>query len=120
MRQILAIFALAGFILSSAFFSAGNAQGTSESIQIKGKISDVDLIKSTVTIQVANNKGEKSEIKLKMTSHTRINRADLRLSPTDIDEGDEVAVEYLRNPMSFNEPEALWINLKPVSPTAEY
>jgi len=80
----------------------------------KGKIVFVDLVGSTVTVKYLEPNGDNDEITLGVSSHTIINKGDLRISFSDLSKGDEVAVEYYDDPMSFSAPKVSQINVKPL------
>jgi|GEM_PF-2453151 len=112
-RAILVFFILLSFIILSANDSFSYAQEKIEASYIKGTITGVDFIKSTITIQYSDKEGNNKEIKFRVTGHTKITRNDLRLEIKDIHKEDEAIVEYYNDPMSFEVPEANQVNLKP-------
>jgi hypothetical protein len=56
--------------------------------------------------------GNNDEITFAVTPHTQINKGDLRLSISDLSEGDKVIVQYQNNPMSFTSLKADQIRVK--------
>lgn len=112
-KVILAVFMLLSFVILSANDSFSYTQEQIEASYIKGIITGVDFIKSTITIQYHDQEGNNKEIKFRITGHTKITKNDLRLEIKDIHKEDEAAVEYYNDPMSFEAPEANQVNLKP-------
>jgi len=80
---------------------------------VKGEIVEVSLIKPRVTIRFIQEDGDSDEMTFCFTQHTRINKDDLMLSLTDLHKGDEVAIAYYDDPMSFSALTADTINVKP-------
>ncbi|MFA5199634.1 MAG: hypothetical protein WC442_01815 [Candidatus Omnitrophota bacterium] len=112
-KVILAVFMLLNFVILGANDSFAYTQEQVEASYIKGTVAGLDFIKSTITIQYPDQEGNNKEIKFRITSHTKIARDDLRLEIKDIHKGDEAAIEYYNDPMSFDMPEASQVNLKP-------
>ena len=112
-RGILAVLILLSFIILSANDSFSYTQEQVEASYIKGTVTGVDFIKSTITIQYPDKEGNNKEIKFRITGHTKITRNDLRLEIKDIHKEDEAIVEYYNDPMSFEAPEASQVKLKP-------
>ena len=115
-KTIAAGFLLVGIIIFFTCFSLCFAQNQSQTIQshiIKGSIVDVDYICSKITVKYLQPDGNNDEITLGVTSHTKIDHGDLRIELTELNEGDEVTVEYSDDPMSFDAPKVSQINVKP-------
>lgn len=116
-KIITAVFLLTNIIIFGACFSPCFCQEQVQIVQpqlFKGKIVIVDLVGSKITVRNLQPKanGDNDEITLKVTFHTKISKGDLRISFSDLNEGDEVVVEYSDDPMSFDAPRASQINVK--------
>jgi hypothetical protein len=83
-----------------------------EAKYIEGEIGYVDFVGSTITIKFNQSDENNDEIVFAVTPHTQINKGDLRLSISDLSEGDKVMVRYQNNPMSFTSLKADQIKVK--------
>ena len=117
MKKLLTIFLL---FLNCLFFNttlspsfAYQQLHSEETKYIKGTISYVDFVGSTVTVKFAQSDGDNDEITLAVTLDTNINKGGLYLSISDLSDGDEVVVQYHAVPMSFGPLEADQISVKP-------
>lgn len=110
-RIIGVVFILVNIIIFDACLFQAPAQAAQPQ-QLTGTIANIDFIDSEITIKYLQPNGENDEIMLKLTSHTKVDRGNVRAELTNVNEGDEVAVEYYDDPMSFSEPKASQINLK--------
>ncbi len=111
-------FLLTNIIIFGVCFSPCFCQEQVQIVQpqiFKGKIIIVDPIGSKITIRYLQSNGDNDEITLKATFHTKISKGDLRISFSDLNAGDEVAVEYYDDPLSFDAPKASQINVKLLS-----
>ena len=113
-----AVFLLTNIIIFGACFSPCFCQEQVQIVQpqlFKGKIVIVDLVGSKITVRYLQPNGDNDEITLKVTFHTKISKGDLRILLSDLNEGDEVAVEYYDDPMSFDAAKVSQINVKLLS-----
>ena len=121
-KAITVVFLLTNVIIFSFCFSPGYCQYQTRSSQVRtsqpqllaGKIVDVDFVSSKVTIKYPQDNGNNDEITLSVTSYTKISKGDLRISFSDLSEGDEVTVEYYYDSMSFGVPKISWLKVKPL------
>lgn len=115
-RVITVIILLANIVIFSACFYPCFCQQQVEIVQslvIKGNIANIDLVNSEITVKYLQPNGNNDEITLGANVHTIITQGDLRISLSDLNEGDEVAVQYYDDPMSFDVLKASQINVKP-------
>ncbi len=114
--MIAVVFLLTNIIIFSAGFSPCFSQEqvqVVQPLQLEGVIAYVDFIGSTITIRYLQLNGNHDEITLKVTSHTKVDRGNLRIPLTDANEGDEVIVEYYDDPVSLGAPKVSQINIIP-------
>jgi len=116
-RIVMVVFLLTSTIMFGVYFSPCFCQEqvqTAQSQLLQGNIVYVDFVGSTITIKHLQPGGGNDEITLGVTSHTKVDKGDLRMSLTDLKEGDAVIVEYYDDPMSFSAPKISQINVKPL------
>ncbi len=116
-KTMAAVFLLTNIIFFVACFSPCFCQEQVRTVQsqsFKGNIVYVDFVGSKITVKYLQPNGNNDEITLGVSSHTKVNRGDLRIALTDLNKGDEVIVEYYDDPMSFGAPEVSQIDVKPL------
>jgi len=116
-KTIAVVFLLMNIVIFVACFSPCFCQEQIQMVQpqlFKGNIVYLDLIGSKITLKHLQTNGKNDEITLGVTSHTKVDRGDLRISLSELNEGDEVVVEYYDDPMSFDAPKISQIDVKPL------
>jgi hypothetical protein len=116
-KTIVAVFLLMNIIIYAGCFSPCFCQEQYQIVQsesFKGNIVYLDFVSSKTTVKYLQPDGNNDEITLQVSSHTKINKGDLRIALTDLNKGDEVSVEYYDDPGSFDAPKVSQINVKPL------
>jgi len=116
-KTIALLFLLTNIIIFGACFSTCFCQEQVQTIQpqrLEGKIVNVGFIGSKIIVKCLQPHGNNDEVTFKITSHTEITKGDLRISLSDLSEGDEITVEYYDDPMFPDAPKAVRIKVKPL------
>ncbi len=115
MKKAMAVVSLiTNIIIFGACFLPCFSQEQLQTVQsrlLKGNIVNLDFVGSKITIKYLQPNGDNDEITLRIALSTKITQNDLRISVSDLSNGDEVAVRYYDDLMSFNAPKASWINV---------
>lgn len=80
---------------------------------LKGKVENIDFVGGTMTVKWEQKNGDNDEMTFKVNFHTMIDKADVRLSFSQLNKGDTVVVQYVDDPTSFEPLRADSISVKP-------
>jgi len=117
MKKLLRVSLLVFYgVLLSAYlspcFSDGQLQAEGQKY-VEGRITDVNFVRSTISVKFVQSGGDNDEITFSVTQHTQIVKGDLALSISELKKGSLAIVKYRDNPGSFTHLKADYINIKP-------